>query len=287
MCEACAELGGAEALGASGESWLHAAIARVITVAAAQRFTDSSWIGWMTRVQLRCQGDGGQFCVRNVDRALQVGRDSHGTCAPPKYKSRRAMLPGFRIDLLSLRNARARGHHQRPEQTVLLVARARGEEEGIRRPVGGGALAEAERPEAVNGERPSFGGEQRAAVRKLSVAVQGRGVEGMHAPVAEVADEQVVAERPETGGRQREPPRRVEIVPGRDAADQVAVRVESVHEAVTLARHIVVRGPVLQRGGHGNEPAEGLDPEGRGAGGETGVCESARDFDRMVMAVEP
>src|SRR6266576_1924216 len=80
MCEACAELGGGEALGALGESWLQAAIARVITVAAAQCFTASSWIGWMTRVQLRCQGDGGQFCGRNVDRARQVGRDSHGTC---------------------------------------------------------------------------------------------------------------------------------------------------------------------------------------------------------------
>src|SRR2546426_10817841 len=89
MCEACAELGGAEALGASGESWLHAAIARVITVAAAQRFTDSSWIGWMTRVQLRCQGDGGQFCGRNVDRARQVGRDSHGT---PFYSVRYTIL---------------------------------------------------------------------------------------------------------------------------------------------------------------------------------------------------
>src|SRR6267142_6987919 len=79
MWEVCAKLGGGETLGALGESWLHAAIARVITVAAAQRFTDSSWIGWMTGVQLRCQGDGGQLCGRNVDRARQVGRDSHGT----------------------------------------------------------------------------------------------------------------------------------------------------------------------------------------------------------------
>src|SRR6267378_4030825 len=89
MWGACARLGGGEALGALGESWLHAAIARVITVAAAQtardgrqRFTDSSWSGWMTRVQLRCQGDGCEFCGQNVDRARQVGRDSHGTCAP-------------------------------------------------------------------------------------------------------------------------------------------------------------------------------------------------------------
>src|SRR6267143_3854737 len=55
MWEACARLGGGEALGALGESWLHAAIARVTTVTAAQRFTDSSWIGWMRRLQLRCQ----------------------------------------------------------------------------------------------------------------------------------------------------------------------------------------------------------------------------------------
>src|SRR4029077_6849149 len=102
--------------------------------------------------------------------------------------------------LRSRRHARARSHHERPEQAVLFAARARGEEEGIRRPVGGGTLAEAERPEAVNDERPPFGGEQRAAMLELSVAIQGRGVEGMHAPVAEVADEQVVAERPETGG---------------------------------------------------------------------------------------
>src|SRR6266446_9559424 len=88
MWEACARLGGGEALGALGESWLHAAIARVITVAAQiaedgrQRFTDSSWSGWMTRAQLRCQGDRGQFLGRNVERARQVGRDSHGTCTP-------------------------------------------------------------------------------------------------------------------------------------------------------------------------------------------------------------
>src|SRR3989475_2992472 len=96
MCEACAELGGAEALGASGESWLHAAIARVITVAAAQRFTDSSWIGWMTRVQLRCQGDGGQFCGRNVDRARQVGRDSHEMLRP-NTKAGEQCSPAFAL----------------------------------------------------------------------------------------------------------------------------------------------------------------------------------------------
>jgi len=49
MWEVCAKPGGGEALGALGKSWLHAAIARVTTVAAAQiagdgrqRFTDSS-----------------------------------------------------------------------------------------------------------------------------------------------------------------------------------------------------------------------------------------------------
>src|SRR6266446_2371118 len=75
MWDACAKLGGGETLGALGESWLHAAIARVITVAAAQSFTDSSWSGWTTRVQLRCQGDGGQFRGQSVERARQVGRE--------------------------------------------------------------------------------------------------------------------------------------------------------------------------------------------------------------------
>src|SRR5437870_11638785 len=104
---------------------------------------------------------------------------------------------------------------------MLLASRARGEEEGIRRPIVGGALAEAERPEAVDGDRRPSGGVQRAAVLELAVAFQAPGVEGVNAPVAEVADEQVVAEAPEIGGRQREPPERVDFAIRRDAADQV------------------------------------------------------------------
>src|SRR6266849_3804605 len=123
---------------------------------------------------------------------------------------------------------RRRGPHEHPEEAVLLVIGARGEEEGIRRPVVGGALAEAERPESVDGDRRPFGGVKRAAVLELAVAFQAAEVEGVNAPVAKVADEQVVAERPEIGGCQRQPPGRVEFAFGRDAADQVAAGVEGV-----------------------------------------------------------
>src|SRR2546426_12620267 len=81
-------------------------------------------------------------------------------------------------------------HDERAEQAVLLVTGARGEEEGIRRPVGGGAAAEGDRPEAVDGNRRPVGGVERAAVLELALPVETRGVEGVDAAVAEVADEQ-------------------------------------------------------------------------------------------------
>src|SRR6267378_7037979 len=78
MWEACARLGSGEALGALGESWLHATIARVTTVTAAQRFTDSSWIGWMRCLQLRCQSmetnsEGGVSTERGTCGVIPTG----------------------------------------------------------------------------------------------------------------------------------------------------------------------------------------------------------------------
>src|SRR2546426_884631 len=82
---------------------------------------------------------------------------------------------------------RRRGPHERPEEAVLLVIGARGEEKRIRRPVVGRALAEAERPEAGDSDRRPFSGLKWAAVLELAVAFQAPGVEGVNAPVAEVA----------------------------------------------------------------------------------------------------
>ncbi len=126
-----------------------------------------------------------------------------------------------------------------------------------------------------------------AAALELALAVEFGGVEGVNAAVAEVADEQVVAEAPEVDGCQGQPPGRVELALGSDAADQVTGGVEGVHEAVTLARHIVVPVRVLQRVGHVDGAAEVLDPERRVACGEVGVGKRAAwHGDGVKAAVE-
>src|SRR2546425_7006683 len=121
---------------------------------------------------------------------------------------------------------RRRGRRERAEQAVLLPPGARGEEQGIRRPVGGVALAEAQGPEAVDLDRTAAGGMQRAPGLELAQAVEFHGVESVDTAVAEVSDEQVVAEGAEVGGGTRQPPGGVELAPGSDAAEQVASGVE-------------------------------------------------------------
>jgi hypothetical protein len=90
---------------------------------------------------------------------------------------------------------------------VLLIEGPSGKEKGIRWTVGGRASAEGERPEAINDDRRPIGEMERAAVLKLALPGEFRGVEGVNAAITEVADEQVAAELPEVGGCEREPPR--------------------------------------------------------------------------------
>src|SRR5262249_52152772 len=124
---------------------------------------------------------------------------------------------------------------------MTLVEGARGEEEGIRRAIGivRRAVAEGQRPKAIDRERWSVGGVQGAAGLELALTGEVCRVEGVDATVAEIADEQVIAEAPEISGRECQSPRRVELTLRRDAAEQVAGGVEGVHEAVTLACHVV------------------------------------------------
>jgi len=82
------------------------------------------------------------------------------------------------------------------------------------------------------------------------------GVEGVDLPVAEVSDEQVTAKEPEVGRSEREPPRRVELFLRGDAAEQLAVGVEGVHEPVPPAGHVVMLERVLQRVSHIDDTAE-------------------------------
>src|SRR2546426_7608762 len=128
---------------------------------------------------------------------------------------------------------------------------------------------------SVDGNRRPVGGVERAAVLELALPVAFRGVEGVDAAVAEVADEQVAAEEAEVARREGEPPRRVELALGRDPSEQVAGGIERIHESMPLARDIVVSGRVLQRVGHVNGAADVPDAEGCVAGGEIGVRKRA------------
>src|SRR5712664_1300457 len=136
--------------------------------------------------------------------------------ASPQVRLRR-QKPALELRYADTRLVRGWSDHERAEQAVLLVEGAGGEEEGIRRPAGGGAAAEGERPEAVDLDRPAVRGMERTAVLELALAVEVRGVEGVDAAVAEVADEQVAAEEPEVGRGEGEPPGRVELALGSDA----------------------------------------------------------------------
>jgi len=60
-------------------------------------------------------------------------------------------------------------------------------------------------PRAVDWRWAACGGVERAAVLELALAFQAPGVEGVNAPVTEVADQQVVAKRPEIGGASASP----------------------------------------------------------------------------------
>src|SRR2546426_10886058 len=58
---------------------------------------------------------------------------------------------------------------------------------------------------SVDGDRRPVGGVERAAVLELALPVEFRGVEGVDAAVAEVADEQVAAEEAEVAGARASP----------------------------------------------------------------------------------
>src|SRR5262245_20560005 len=171
---------------------------------------------------------------------------------------------------------------------MTLLEGARCEEESIRRTIGvvGRAMAEGKRPQTVDRDRWSVGGVQGAAGLELALAGELCWVEGVDATVAEIADEQMIAEAPEVGGRERQPPWRVELTLRRDAADQVAEGVEGVHEAVTLARHIVMFVGILQRVGHEDNAAEVLNPERRVPWGKIGIDERAGHLEGLESAVE-
>ena len=69
---------------------------------------------------------------------------------------------------------------------MLLIEGASGKEKSIRRPIGGRAFAEGERPESINDDGRPVGGMERAAVLKLALPGELRGVEGVNAAITVV-----------------------------------------------------------------------------------------------------
>src|ERR1700682_3965679 len=75
----------------------------------------------------------------------------------------------------------------------------------------------------------------------------GSQIENIDATVSEVADEQIASKFTERGGRDRQAPRGIQGPVGGNAAQEVSLKTEGVHEAVASPRHIIVLGPILQR----------------------------------------
>src|SRR5438105_8327613 len=161
-----------------------------------------------------------------------------------------------------------------------------GEEESVFRNVARSAVAELQRPQAVDPERRPRGGVELAALLRLALALRAREVEGVDRAVAEVADEQVAAERPEACRGQRETPRRVQAPARGDPPEQRARGVVRIDEAMASAGHVIVRGGVLQRVRHIDRPPDALDAKWRVPGGKARVSERAGDVDGDESAVE-
>src|SRR4051794_24127131 len=157
------------------------------------------------------------------------------------------------------------------EQTVALVVRTRGEEEGVRR-TGGSVVAERERPQAVDRDEVAPG-ETQSRAEDERLAALSRRLEREDPTITEVADQEVTRVPAEPLGRHREAPRSVQPSAAADAAQERTVRVEHVHEAETRPCDLVARGRVLLRVRHEHRPAELRDAERREAVGQRWVDE--------------
>ncbi len=115
----------------------------------------------------------------------------------------------------------------------------------------------------------------------------GDGIEGIDAAVAEIADQQILAELAEVGRRHGDAPGRIEHPAAGDAPDQRAVGVEQIDQAEASPDHLVlILRPLLPRVSNVKLVADGLDAEGRIAGGKRGIGETAGGRCRLEALVE-
>src|SRR5579884_737197 len=113
---------------------------------------------------------------------------------------------------------------QGAEEAVRFVVNPGGEIEFVG--VADEAVAEGDTPQAVNCDRIVV------EVFKLTQESLGVGVEGIDAPIAEVADEQIVAESAKIAGSQGQTPGRVERALRGEVICQTAIGVKYVNETV-------------------------------------------------------
>src|SRR5450631_3453090 len=116
---------------------------------------------------------------------------------------------------------------------MAFIARTRCEEQCIRRLLLE-AVAERDSPETIDRQHLSL---SRAQLPGKFVALQFVSVD---LPVAEVADQQMVAELAETCGRKRHSPRRVQLAVRCDAIDQESVGIEDVDDTASRSCGLVV-----------------------------------------------
>src|SRR6266852_6369917 len=95
---------------------------------------------------------------------------------------------------------------------------------------------------------------------RASAAAKSKGID---APVAEIANQQVIAEHAEIGGSECQAPGGVEHPLRSEAADHVSIGVEFIDEAIPCTPYVIVMDRVLQRKGNKEVAPNVLNAEGR------------------------
>src|SRR5499427_5652942 len=125
------------------------------------------------------------------------------------------------------------------EEAVGLIIEPGGEEQGVRA-ARRKSIPECQAPQAVNRDRVVI------SAAELTEEPTGKSIEGVDATIAEITDQQCTTERAEIGGSESHAPGRVKRPVRSEAAAQVAIGVEDIHEPIARACYIIVMFRVLQ-----------------------------------------
>ena len=101
------------------------------------------------------------------------------------------------------------------------------------------------RPAVAGNQAPQAGQNQRVAagVFQWSIVRVRAEIERLDVAVSKIADQQIAADVLKTGRGNCQAPGRIQTSAGRDAAEEIAVQIERIDNAVADARHVVVLAP--------------------------------------------